>query len=159
VIPLESFNTLRELVDAWDGWYPAPDQRRQAENMAIQKARAEVNRRMNLTRDRQQENLHRQLEACRLRLMRELGRYLICLDGSASDLNSVLHRQISRDIAGARRLQECRNRLGDYPDWPPDLCRELGIFHAGLNEGQRTARLLGSELDAALDDPRWNVSI
>jgi len=42
-----------------------------------------------------------------------------------------------------------------YPDWPADLRRELDSFDRGLTDNQRRARLLGGEIDAAIDDPRW----
>jgi hypothetical protein len=50
------------------------------------------------------------------------------------------------------------DRLGRvYPDWDSVIIRELDIYVQSLSEGQRRARLLGKELDAALEDPRWSV--
>jgi len=46
-------------------------------------------------------------------------------------------------------------RLGGYPEWPAELGRELDEFYRDLAPNQRHARLLGSEIDAALEDPRW----
>jgi len=98
-----------------------------------------------------------QLNAARLRLLRELGKYLVCLGASTDALNESLFRQMSRDIASARRLQKCIDKLGGYPEWRVDLRRDLERFAEYLTEGQRHARLLGSGLDAALDDPRWTT--
>ena len=153
--PVKSLTKLQSLVESWDGQYPAADQRKQAENMAARKAATEVRRRVNLAKKREAAAMARQLDACRRRLVKELGRYLVCVERTVDDLNGVFHRRMSRDIAGAKRLQKCCEKLGGYPEWSPDLCNELKGFFADLTEGQRTARLLGSELDAALDDPRW----
>jgi hypothetical protein len=99
--------------------------------------------------------LDRQAEAAKLRLKRELGRYLVCMNEGMDDLSGVLHRQISRDLPGAARLRECYDRLGGYPQWDAGTLRELNAFEKDLAEDRRRARLMGSELQAALDDPRW----
>jgi len=104
---------------------------------------------------REQESLQRQREAARLRLLRELGRYLVCLGEGVSDLNGILYHQMSRDIASAQRLKQCLDKLGDYPDWPTELCHDLDAFDQQLTEAKRRGRLIGKELDAALNDPRW----
>ena len=110
--------------------------------------------------ERENVAITRQVEAARHRLLWELGRYLMCLGGGADGLNERLYEQMSRDIASARRLQRCLGRLGgEYPEWPPEICRELKRFAEGLAENKRQARLLGKELDAALDDPHWAASL
>ena len=158
-VPIESITKLKDFVSQWDGRFPLAEQKNQVQSIATNKAQAEVRKRINFAREREKKNIALQLDACRKRLVKELGRYLVCLDGSAADLNGIFHRQLSRDIAGAHRLQKCRDRLDGYPEWSPDLCRELEIFYGELTKGQRNARLLGSELDAALDDPRWILKI
>ena len=107
--------------------------------------------------ERERDGLKRQLEAARLRLRRELGRYLMCVAPLAADLNGVFHHQMIRDIASAHRLKQCYEKLGGYPEWPADLQEELEAFADGLAENQKKARLLGTELDAALQDPRWQA--
>ena len=156
-IPVGSFSDLIALVEKWDGVYPDPEQWRRAMEYASRKATEEVRRLQDIATQREQTGLQRQLEACRQRLIKELGRYLVCIEGSAADLNGVFYRQMSRDISGAHRLQTCMERLGAYPEWSPELCKELKSFYDELTEGQRAARLLGSGLDAALDDPRWVI--
>jgi hypothetical protein len=159
LVPLDTLSDLSALLVKWDGAYPDPEQWGRAQDAAVRKAAAEVRRLRNLGSEREVAALRRQLEACRQRLIKELGRYLICIEGSTTDLNAVFHQQMSRDIAGARRLQLCCERLGGYPEWGPDLCRDLESFFAERSEGQQAARLLGSELDAALSDPRWVVKL
>ena len=155
MVAVDSLTGLRRLVESWDGQYPLPEQWRTAETAAAREAEAEVRRLAHLARAREQAGLRRQLAACRLRLLRELGRYLVCVEGTAADLNGVFQRQLARDIAGAQRLQECRDRLGGYPEWMSAVCTVLDAFCAGLTENERDAILLGSRLDAALNDPRW----
>jgi len=158
LVAVGSLAGLRKLVESWDGQYPLPEQWREAENAAAGEAGAEVHRRVGVAHAREHAGLRRQLTACRIRLLRELGRYLVCVEGTAADLNSVFQRQIARDIAGASRLQECRDKLGGYPEWTSEMCNASETFHAGLTEGNREAILLGSRLDAALNDPRWTCA-
>jgi hypothetical protein len=153
--PVESMGHLRELVEAWDGNYPDPTAWKTAEQQAVQQAAGEVQQRAQASQDEEGRGLSRQLGAARLRLLRELGRYLVCVNSDSDDLSTTLHKQMGRDIAGAKRLKECFARLGGYPEWPEDLRRELAVLVAGITQGQRHARLAGAELEAALNDPRW----
>ncbi|MFH0872556.1 MAG: hypothetical protein V1878_08750 [bacterium] len=95
------------------------------------------------------------MAAARLRLQSELGRYLVCLGEGTEDMNGLLHRQMTRDIASAHRLRQALDKLGGYPEWSSGLVQDLENFFSHLTENQRKARLLGKELDAALADPRW----
>lgn len=60
---------------------------------------------------------------------------------------------------GAGRLKRCLEKLGGYPEWDLELCLDLEAFAQTLSDGRRRARLLGTEVDAALDDPRWSAQI
>ncbi len=153
--PVESFQQLQQLVNSWDGTYPKPAEWQQAASAAQTEAENVVQERFRQAADKQSEALARQVSAARLRLLRELGRYLICLEGDTSNLNGILYRQMTRDIASAGRLRTCLERFCDYPQWPPELLAELFDFHQQITPNQKKARLLGSELDAALEDPRW----
>jgi hypothetical protein len=153
--PVNSMDDLSRRVDTWDGTYPAPELVQRAEQDAQQAAAKHVKLLETRACEREQEMRERQIEAARLRLKRELGCYLVCLGFGTADLNGVLYQQMSRDIATAQRLKQCLEKLGGYPDWPTELRGELEDFIHGLPENQRRARLLGSEIDAALNDPRW----
>ena len=60
----------------------------------------------------------------------------------------------------AARLRQCFERLGrTYPTWDPDLVDDMRSEIHGQPASRREARLLGSELDAALQDPRWQAAI
>ncbi|HRU07038.1 MAG TPA: hypothetical protein P5137_14825, partial [Candidatus Brocadiia bacterium] len=153
--PVTTLHDLRERVEKWNGVYPAPAEWRAAEEAAFTEAGKSVKEMEVRARRREEDALRKQYEAARLRLLRELGRYLVCLGEGTSDMNGVWYRQMNRDIASAERLKRAQDRLGGYPEWSSALCEELEGFAAELGEPQRRARLMGKELDAALDDPRW----
>ncbi len=154
-VQIESYDDLEKRVDSWDGTYPDPEKWLNAQTMAKAEAEKQIRFLEERAEKRQKEALVRQKKAASIRLLYELGRYLICLEGKVENLNETLHHQMSRDIASAQRLRKCLERLGGYPEWPIELCRDLESFVKGLNENQRKARLLGKEIDAALEDPRW----
>ncbi len=156
---ISSFDQLRPLVDGWNGTYPDPGEWQQLEQKAQQEALAVVEAREDLAVKRGCAAMERQLAAARLRVLRELGRYLVCVAGDTADLNRTLYEQMNRDIASAVRLKSCLDRLAGLPDWPAELIRELGEFLQQTTPNQRRARLLGSEIDAALEDPRWNAAM
>ena len=156
--PVGSFDEIARRVEAWDGQYPDPEQWLSAERLAKETAERHVRQLEEQANQRERAGLERQISAARLRLLKELGRYLACLGEGAADLNGLFHRQMSRDIASAQRLKKCLDRLGEYPDWSSDFCRELEEYANGLSEPRCRARLLGKEIDAALEDPRWLAS-
>ena len=158
-VPIKSIAELREKIEAWDGAYPEPVAWQRAAEAARADSRRAVESLEASALRREREGLKAQLAAVRLRLLRELGRYLICLAGSSSDLNQVLYQQMSRDLASAPRLGQCLERLGGYPDWPEDLRRDLEEFLRQISPNQRKAILIGSPLEAALQDPRWQATL
>ena len=70
-----------------------------------------------------------------------------------------VYRQMQRETSTAGRLRRVFDRLGSYPEWPDWLQRELDAFYVQLAPNQRQGRLIGRELDAALDDPRWQAVV
>ena len=152
---LQTFTELETHLRSWDGTYPNADQWLRAEQAAKDKAAQMIEQLERQASHRQREALSRQIAAARLRLLRELGRFLAALDAGMGDPNALLHQQMRRDVATAQRLRRCLDRLEGHPEWPTDLCRELESFAKQLTDNQRKARLIGKELDAALDDPRW----
>jgi len=91
----------------------------------------------------------------RERLVRELGRFLVCLGYAPSNLNAGLYQEMRNQSPTAQRLQLVHERLGGYPVWSEQFQRELEGFSANLTEARRTGRRASSEIDAALQDPRW----
>ncbi|MEW5862639.1 MAG: helicase-related protein [Pseudomonadota bacterium] len=148
---------LRTLVHAWDGTYPDPRRRQDAEEAARRAAEARVQAAMRRAEELEREALSRQLDAARQRLLRELGKYLVCIGQGTGDLNAVLYGQLQReDIVSRERLKRVLERFGgDYPQWPEHLLEELASFDRRVTANERRGRLIGKELDAALADPRW----
>ncbi len=155
VTPIESLDQVLHKLQVWNGVYPDPAVWVAAEKTARQQAEGLVSRMEEHAAKREREALESQLSAVRIRLQRELGRYLVCLGHGTTNLNDFFFRQMSRDIASRDRLDQCFKKLGAYPEWPAEMLRELQEFAGQLSENQRRARLLGTEIDAALQDPRW----
>ncbi len=153
-----TLDELRARLDRWDGRLPSPEAWQAALDGVRHEARVWVSEMMRRAAERERRGLERQVEAARLRLIRELGRYLLCLEPDAADLNDLLYRAMSRPGARAIRLQHCYQRLGGYPTWDPEALDELRRDVQSYGAARREARLLGSELDAALQDPRWQAA-
>lgn len=156
--PVESLEELRRLIEAWDGAYPDPGLWIRAKSAAQEAAQKHVTSMEQLAAKRERKARQAQVSAARLRLLKELGRYLFCLGAEAGDLNTVLYEQMKRDTSSAQRLKKSLDKLGGYPEWSDSLCQELEAFVKALSESQRKARLMGNEIDAALEDPRWAVA-
>jgi hypothetical protein len=158
-VRVTSFAQFRTLVDEWDGGYPDPGEWQRVEQIAQKEAQAELAAREASAETKEHAAMERQIAAARLRLLREMGRYLVCVADDAADLNRTLYEQMNRDIASTGRLKACLDRLAGLPEWPAELTRELSEFRQQVTTNQRKARLLGSEIDAALEDPRWKAAM
>jgi hypothetical protein len=157
-LQVKSAEHLLELDDSWDGRYPDPETWLRVEaklRKATEKDVATMERRA-LARER--EGLEQQVQAARLRLEKELGRHLACLQSGTDDFGELLYDQINRDIATSQRLKQCLEKLGGYPQWDDALRIEAESYAANLTDNQRRARQMGKELDAALQDPRWGAA-
>jgi len=153
---ITSFAHLESLLQAWDG-SPANEAAWKAASDALRKTTAaEARQREETAQAKCRMLLAGQRKAARRRLLLELGRYLACLDEGTGDLNGLLYRQMTRDIVSQRRLGRGFELLGrNYPEWCDGLVWEIENSTAELPPNRKQARLLGSELDAALADPRW----
>jgi hypothetical protein len=49
--------------------------------------------------------------------------------------------------------------LGGYPSWPQSYLKEISQEFSEMTQNQRLGRRAGSELEAALEDPRWQVPV
>ena len=156
----ENVRSLAELMTrivGWDGKRPEPSRFQEAQRAAEREARAEVEQMMARADTSASGAASSQKRAARLRLLAELARFLACLEASG-DLNTVLHEHASRGDARAEWLKKAFGLLGGaYPDWGEELHVDLRAFIEDLPENRRTARLLGSELHAAMSDPRWQA--
>lgn len=152
---VRSLPELRTRIDGWDGKRPEPSQYQEALRAAEREARAEVEQMMARAETAASSAASSQKRAARLRLLAELARFLVCLDASGV-LSETLHEHASRGDARAGWLKQAYGLLGGaYPEWDKELHVDLRVFIEDLPENRRTARVLGSELHAAMDDPRW----
>jgi hypothetical protein len=150
--PIGTFEELWQLCDAWDGTPPAPALVLQAQDEAHEAARERVRALEQRDKAEEEAALRRQLEAARRRLLRELGRTLRCI---GRDLNAVFRQQVSREKLPDGRYHRALKLLGGYPAWGHEEQEDAQSFREGLSNKDLVARIAGSEIDAALNDPRW----
>jgi len=159
---LKSVGSMRELkswIEEWDGTAPEPEALAKARERARKDAHRLVRDAAQREQTRWRTGLEAQVQAARIRLMKELARYLVCWKGQAGDLNTVFYDAMQRSDRSAIRLRRCFKRLGqEYPEWPHEITAELSNFLSRLGPSQQDARLLGREIDAALNDPRWQAA-
>lgn len=153
---VERVDRLEALLGMWDGRYVAPRDWMAAEAEARRLARERVAEMRRAAGACERRGLERQVAAARLRLVRELARYLLCVAPDAADLNAVFFGQLTRDIASAIRLRRVHDRIS-YPNWESAFVADVREQVRRLTAGQRSSVLLGKPLDAALDDPRWTA--
>ena len=155
-VEVTSLDQLREFIAGWNGIEPSAEQWRNAVRAAENEARQLIaisKQRLESTLDRAKTA---QLAAARQRLTLELGRFLVCLGTTLDALNAVFYEQMNREHATAARLRRCYARFGeDYPEWTLEVRADLLRFASEATGNQKAGRLIGSEIDAALDDYRW----
>lgn len=155
IIDVQSCHQLKKLVAEWDGVRPEPARYQEALRAAEAEAAARIQQMKVQSDEVAIQAATDQQRAARLRLLAELARFLLCLS-QQGDLNQTLHEHSSRKDARAEWLRQAFGLLGNaYPDWAEELHVDLQPYHEGLPENRRNARLLGSELHAAMSDPRW----
>ena len=66
---------------------------------------------------------------------------------------------MTRDRSLGMWLKKVQEHLGGYPNWEPDFINELEAFASNLSTNQKNAPMLGSEVQAALNDPPWKAEL
>lgn len=156
---VDSFADIRILVDGWDGVVPSGDTRLRAFHDAQAESRERVVAMQRTAQEREQAGLDRQVRAAQLRLLRELSRYLLVMGANPDDLNGRWHQLMqTRDSSVGSRLRDCYDKLGGWPEWDQGLVDDSIEVVQRLSEPQRKVRVTGSEIDAALADPRWRAA-
>jgi hypothetical protein len=156
---IRSYDEAEKKIVEWGSRFPDSALWIKARAKAKERARRIVRQMARQADERERIGIKLQREAARMRLLKELGRYLICINDDVEELNNILFGQMSRDIASKQRLLKCLDKLNGYPKWPDSLKEELRDFLETLKPNDRNARLLGSQIDAALEDPRWAVEL
>ena len=75
-----------------------------------------------------------------------------CLRGD--DLAVTLHRLVERESAG-ERYHQALQLLGGYPQCDAELVEHAKASVVQASATQLKARVAGSEVEAAIHDPRW----
>ena len=91
--------------------------------------------------------------AARRWLLREPCQTLHCFD--AGDLDRLFRDTVRAEQSLEGRYHRALQLLGAYPAWPPEVEEDASRFVEDISNKDRDARLLGSEVDAAINDPRW----
>jgi hypothetical protein len=157
VEPIRKFSDLRACVENWDGELPSPEKITEGAHHAQREAERQVHELEIRAARIEQANLTSQREAAALRLYREVGRLLRCLDTVTADLAQLSEVQASRTGALAERIRQAKEWLGGKFVWTEQLRWELEQFVRTLTPNDQRARLSGSSLDAAFADHRWNA--
>ena len=74
---------------------------------------------------------------------------------SYGDLNTVFRRAVKRETRPEGRYHTALRLLGGYPNWSQEESTAADAFRRGSTPKDRTARIAGGEIDAAISDPRW----
>jgi len=161
-VPVTSARQLADLLEGWTG-KPAEEQALQAardEASRSARERVEQMRRAVLGAEKaglRRQQLRRQHEAARLRLLRALARTLRC--AGQRDLNDLFRHQISQEDGEDGRYHRALTLLGGFPQWTADQIADADAFAEGLTPTDRRNQVaLPSVLDAALRDPRWRAA-
>ena len=150
-----SLKQLTNLIESWDGSLAEPNDCLKAHQVAHKRAQHRVNQQAALVKFRQDTNISLQLSAAKLRLKRELGRTLRCF--GIGSLNVLFKQQVQRRSEQTDRYRQALEKLGDYPVWTDTEREAIDNFVEQLPPNKQRARLLGSEINAALVDPRWEA--
>jgi len=157
VEPLREFSDLRMRVEKWHGKLPAPKKITEAAQHAQREAERQVRELETRAARIEHANLASQREAAALRLNREVGRLLRCLDASTADLAQLTEVQAARPGPLAERIRQAREWLGGQFHWTEQLLWELEQFVRTITPNDQRSRLSGSSIDAAFADHRWNT--
>jgi hypothetical protein len=156
IITITTATHLEALLAAWDGTLPSPAMVLQAHQEARQAAAQRVAQ-MRQHADRVVRlGLQQQVEAAQQRLKREVARTLRCL--GSGDLTTLLREQVRGDPNSNGRYQRVLQQLEGELQWNDAERLDADTYVAQITPRQRQSRInLGSEIEAALNDPRWRA--
>ena len=151
---VDSLDHLRQLLDKWDGTLSAAADIVAAESEADQKAAQRVDAMKASQQHTFRAGIEGQLAAAQRRLRRELARNLRCIGNG--NLSQLFRQQMQGKSVSSHRFSLAFNRLKGPPPWTLYEEVEATKYVDDLTDAQRQQRInLASELDSALNDPRW----
>jgi superfamily II DNA/RNA helicase len=156
---ISNISQLQKLISEWDGTNPAPAILYKAREEARKKAKKRVENMKTEWEEKEKLGIDAQISAARLRLLREVGRTMRCLGDSkdskdSKDISLVFKKQLEKERSD-KRYRKVIELLGNYPSWSSEELDEIEDFVK--RENQKKARITGTEIDAALNDPRWRA--
>lgn len=154
---IDRADRLEALMAMWNGQSPTELAWRKAHAVAERCAAARLKEIVLRANEEERAALQRQVDAARDRLLRELARFLACAVDENGDFNSAFHRAMQRGGQVGALLVRSHALVG-YPDWPTGLIEESLRSAEHLSAHQRTNVLLGTPLEAAVRDPRWQAT-
>ena len=155
---IERAERLEGLMAMWDGTLLVPDAWKQARAVALDLAGKRVREMVRDAERREKHGLERQIDAARARLLRELAKILLsAAEDNSEDLNAVLHKMLARPGQTGELMRRVYELVG-YPEWTEAVLQGPREIIAELSHNQRTNVLLGTPLEAALRDPRWEAA-
>ncbi len=155
-VAVEDLGHLKRLLKAWDGAPPDAGRVARAEREARKAAVARLEEMRRRAEAAEQAGLERQVEAARRRLKRELARTLLAM--SDTDPARTLEHFARQPSSSYDRFRTARRLLGVTVEWSQEEIQEAREFVRGLGESARQSRQTFSEIDAALNDPRWKAA-
>jgi hypothetical protein len=153
--PVNGWEELSQRVLAWNGVVPDPSNWLRAHQEATAEAQERARQDEQRAAEAQEANRQAQLRAANLRLRKELALFLVCLGDGSPNLNTSCEHHLRQQNATSQRLQHCLEKLGGYPSWSDEEVRLALAYYEGLRPSQVDARKFGTEVQAALNDPRW----
>ena len=155
--PLQDLASLQARMEEWDGILPSPEKITAAARHAQRQADRQVHELESKADKIEFANQASQLDAAALRLNREVGRLLRCIDSATTDISQVAEAQANRPGPLAERIRQAKELLGGRFGWNSQLAWELELFLRALTPNDQRSRLSGSSIDAAFADHRWRA--
>ena len=147
---------LEALLGMWNGTPITAAQWKEAHGIALDRAKERVRAMSSRAQQEELAGLECQVAAARIRLLRQLARFLACANGEGEDWNVLFHLSMQRGGQVGALLTRAHGLVG-YPDWPEPIITEAVAHAARLSANQRKNLMLGTPLEAAVSDPRWRA--
>lgn len=155
--PVLDMADLEARLSGWNGQPADPQRWVEAVKHALAAANAEVEALEQRAEARVATSLNHQRQAARFRLTWQLGKYFACHDNHVNKPNEALHAMFSQGDAARHRAVRAYQLFSGYPEWPPALLDELRRFERRVSTHERKNRQSFKQVDAALEDPRWDA--
>ncbi|NUQ69931.1 MAG: hypothetical protein HUU17_03840 [Chthonomonadales bacterium] len=152
---IETVDQLKAMLDRWDGRPAAPAHVARAEKAARKDAKKRAEAAALKADGRRRAGLEQQIDSARLRLRRELARHLRLF--GQGDLNQIWAQRMERVESSDSRYHRAYGLLDGYVQWSADDLEDARRHEAEATGDPQFRMNVASELEAALNDPRWRA--